>query len=36
MLVIRQERDDEFIGKLQGQISLVIIERDNILKQLSE
>jgi hypothetical protein len=34
MLVIRQERDDSFIDKLQTQISLVLAERDKILEQL--
>jgi len=36
MLVIRQERDEEFIKKLQAQISLVLSERDKIFEQLQE
>jgi hypothetical protein len=35
-IVIRQERNDEFIKKLEEQIHLVIQERDKILAQLTE
>jgi hypothetical protein len=36
MLVIRQERDEEFIKKLQNQLALVVHERDKILEIIKE